>query len=350
MPPAHETGFSNSKQGFPESGAHSVIMSAVARTAVCTIVARNYVALARSVLASVAQFEPAFDRFVFFIDDLAQQDAIAEGTVLRPADVFDAARYAELARGYDVVELSTAVKPNVLRHLLDRGYARVLYLDPDIQVFAPLDPLVEPLAANDIVLTPHTADAAPLNGRLRLELAHLRTGVFNLGFIGVANTPDARAMLDWWEERLLAFCRVDVSSGLFVDQRWIDLVPGLFARTAIVRHRGCNVAYWNVHDRRLAASDELRLETGEPVIFFHFSSFDPRRPDRLCNNRPRVRANEEPRLHRLLADYAARLVERGDLAARRIPYGFGRPRLKPMLRRLGRRLLFERSRRYERRA
>jgi hypothetical protein len=54
---------------------------------------------------------------------------------------------------------------------------------------------------------------------LKAELTILRTGVYNLGCIGVANTANARAMLDWWDARLAAFCRNDVQSGLFFDQR-----------------------------------------------------------------------------------------------------------------------------------
>jgi hypothetical protein len=316
-------------------------MGTPARFAICTIVARNYVSLARAMLDSVAEFEPGIDRFVFLLDDVAGAEALSEGTVLRPTDVFDSAAYAALSRDYDVVEFATAVKPSVLRYLLDRGYERAFYLDADIQVFAPLDAVIAPLENNDIVLTPHVADATPLDGRLRAELALLRTGIFNLGFIGVANTPAARAMLDWWAERLAQFCRRDVMSGLFVDQRWLDLVPGMFERTAIVRHRGCNVAYWNVHARPLAPSDELRLESGERVVFFHFSGFDARRPDRLCHLS--TRATEEPRLRRLLRDYAHRLRVRGHLEQRGVPYAFGRFKSKAAVRALFRQFFLRRS-------
>ena len=39
---------------------------------------------------------------------------------------------------YDVTELSTAVKPALLRALLKRTGGPVTYLDPDIEVFASL--------------------------------------------------------------------------------------------------------------------------------------------------------------------------------------------------------------------
>ena len=49
-----------------------------------------------------------------------------------------------MAAIYDVMELSTAVKPWLLRHLLERpGVDSVTYLDPDIQVFDSLDEIVE---------------------------------------------------------------------------------------------------------------------------------------------------------------------------------------------------------------
>jgi len=313
-------------------------MFASRRVAVCTIAARNYIALAGTMLASVARFEPALDRFVFIVDDVDEVETFAEGRVLRPADVFERDTFAELARGYDVLELSTAVKPSVLRHLLDRGYERVLFFDPDIVVYAALDPLLEPLETNNIALTPHWVDALPIERRLRLELLVMRTGVFNLGFIGVANTPVARAMLDWWAERLARYCRIDAVSGLFVDQRWIDLVPGLFAGTAIVRHRGCNVAYWNLSERRLDAGDEPRLESGEPLVFFHFSGFDPRHPDRLCKISTWIRVSETPRSERLLAAYAQALAARGHNERRSLPYGLRRS-LRARARRFARHVL-----------
>lgn len=295
-------------------------------------------------LASVAEFEPDADRFVFVVDDLAQVERIDEGTILRPAEVFDEAEYAALARSSDVVEFSTSVKPAVLRHLLDLGYARVLYFDPDIQVFAGLGPLLEPLETNAIALTPHWTDALPLGWRLPFELAILRFGVFNLGFIGVANAPDARAMLAWWGERVREFARIDVSSGLFVDQRWMDLVPGMFERTAIVRHRGCNVARWNLFERRLAESEELHLESGEPVIFFHFSGLDPRRPDRPFKHPMWKHLKDQPHLRKVRADYARRALEFGHLERLRISYAYRRSSGKRLLREIARRIFEFRSR------
>lgn len=292
--------------------------------AVVTIVARNYLALAGSLLASIAEFERDLDRFVFIIDDLGRIEDFDEGQVLIPTDVFEEQAYMTLARRYTLTELATAVKPAVLRHLLGRRHDRVLYFDPDMQAFAALDAVIDPLEDNDIVLTPHTLDAIPLDGKRPTEVGLLRYGTYNLGFIGIANTPGAYAMLDWWAERLGRYCFYDLPLGLFVDQKWIDLVPALFERTAIVRHRGCNVAYWNLHARRLDPNHERRLVSGEPLIFFHFSSFDAQKPDQLSQYQTRIDVAQEPALQRLLASYARRVIERGHLERRTLPYAFAR--------------------------
>ncbi len=46
----------------------------------------------------------------------------------------------------------------------------------------------------------------------------------------------------------------------------------------LVKDVTVNVAYWNLGPRRLTASGGGYLVNGEPLTFFHFSGYDPRRP------------------------------------------------------------------------
>ena len=55
-----------------------------------------------------------------------------------------------------------------------------------------------------------------------------------------------------------------VEEGLFVDQKWIDLVPGFYPDVGIIHHPGYNVAYWNLHCRRVEIGDQIRVN-GEPL-------------------------------------------------------------------------------------
>jgi glycosyltransferase involved in cell wall biosynthesis len=100
---------------------------------------------------------------------------------------------------------------------------------------------------------------------------------------------------------------------MFVDQRWLDYLPALFPHT-VVRDPGCNVAYWNLHERPLSRSDEGVRAGGAPLRFFHFSGFDPDLPYLLSRHqgvRPRVLLSEQPVLRQLCDAYAARLRAHG---------------------------------------
>jgi hypothetical protein len=178
---------------------------------------------------------------------------------------------------HDVVEVCTAVKGPYLRQACESGVDAVLYLDPDIAVFGTLEPVLEELATADILLTPHQLD--PDTARdliLDNELATLRTGIYNLGFIAVRAGGEGLRFARWWESRLRTFCFDDVPNGLFVDQRWCDHAPGLFDRVKILRDPGLNVASWNISQRRVAIERSGAITAnGSPLRFFHFTKLGP---------------------------------------------------------------------------
>ena len=111
-----------------------------AQTVVCTIVSKNYLAFARTLMKSLATVHPQWKQFVLLVDDIdGCFDPAAENFQIVPiADLLlpDAKKF--LFR-YDILELNTAVKPWFLQWLFQRTAAeRVVYLDPDIRVYSPL--------------------------------------------------------------------------------------------------------------------------------------------------------------------------------------------------------------------
>ncbi len=166
---------------------------------------------------------------------------------------------------YSIMELNTAVKPYVLADLFRRrGYETLLYIDPDIYVFRPLTHVYKALESASIVLTPHMRrpfydDAMPN------DVAILQSGTYNLGFIGLKCGETSRRLLDWWMTKLHTDCVVDIHQGHFVDQKWMDLIPGFFPDHRILYEPGYNVAYWNLHERRLTQRDGEWLVDGQPL-------------------------------------------------------------------------------------
>jgi glycosyltransferase involved in cell wall biosynthesis len=291
--------------------------------AFCTVVAKNYLAHARALARSLRTQHPDIPMYVLLVDDVGGFfDPAREAFELLTLADLDLPRPREFCFRYDVLELSTAVKPFFFRHLFDRGHGSLVFLDPDIWVFRPLDALLQRLGPSQVLLTPHLT--APVSdGRRPGEAEILLSGAYNLGFLGLARGPQVDGFLDWWGRHCETECVVDPVRGLFVDQRWIDLLPGLVDRVEVLRDPGYNVAYWNLAHRPLTGQPEAPRVDGSPLHFFHFSGLDPLHPARLSRHQDRFRDVTEEPLFGMLRRYSATLLELGYQACRHWPYSHG---------------------------
>lgn len=191
-------------------------------------------------------------------------------------DLTDASDSAWLFQ-HAVVELSTAIKPEVALSLLSRPDCdTLLYFDPDIVVFSPLDDLLEKLASSSLVLTPHLLKPEREDDGVRdHEISCLRHGVFNLGFFGIRQCKEGRDFLEWWHKRCHDYCWGDWRTGVFTDQKWVNFAPIFFPNAAILRDQRFNVAPWNINQRLVQGSfDEGFTVDNSPLGFYHFTGFD----------------------------------------------------------------------------
>ena len=177
---------------------------------------------------------------------------------------------------HDIVEACTAVKGQMVCHLMDAGADRVVYIDPDIAIFHPLDTVIGKLDHASVVLTPHQVQANLNEGAVRdNELTALKYGIYNLGFAAVANDKTGREFAEWWARQLYFACYDEVENGIFTDQKWCDLVPALFDRVAIERDPGCNVASWNLSTRRISFTKSgMALVNDSPLKFYHYTKIN----------------------------------------------------------------------------
>ena len=292
---------------------------------ICTIIAKNYLAQARVLAESFSRRHPEGKVSVLIVDEFdGYIDPDAEEFEVLGIDQIGLDNYERMAATYDVTELSTAVKPWLLRHLLDRdGCDAVTYLDPDIWV---LDDIVEvDRLARDagLVLTPHFTAPIPRDGLKPAEEDILIAGSYNLGYISIRSGGESREFLDWWSDRLREDCVVDPAGGHFVDQRWIDLVPGIWQGFHVLRDPGYNLAYWNLPSRNLKLQGDRYTVDGQPLRFFHFSGFDPLNPGELSRHQNRVEIGQSPALARICTAYADAVKSAGYDEARAWPYSWG---------------------------
>ncbi len=283
-----------------------------------TIVSRNYAAQAASLMESLAVAEPGVARVVVTTDGpIAFSDPkirVLDAATLVP-------EYDVMCAYYDALELNTAVKPHAFRVLLaEEGVTSGAYLDPDIWVYRPLDEVREGLARAPLVLTPHMT--RPLAGEAHPnDHVILTSGAYNLGFMAARAEPQIDALLAWWAEKCRFDCRVDAAAGLFTDQKWMDLAPGLVSDLALLRTPALNLAYWNLEGRELARTPDGWTVDDQNLGFFHFSGFDPAHPGLLSKHQDRIAVAAGSPLAALLADYAAALLRNGHEQAVQIPYG-----------------------------
>jgi len=251
---------------------------------VFTIVAKNYFGFAKALYVSVKKQNPEVNFYVLISDEFDKSEDFIneEFTVLQAKDI-GIPDFNELAFKYNITEHSTAIKPYFFTYLFNKGYEKVIYFDPDIYVYSNLDQIFDELDSHDIILTPHMVTAENLSTANAPETLTLFAGIYNLGFTAIKNTLIGREIATWWSARLAKYCFVDKFDALHVDQKWMDFVPALFGNSVLImRDLGWNIAYWNIHERKVITKGEnvtivnrLKETEGDNLVFIHFSGFNP---------------------------------------------------------------------------
>lgn len=291
--------------------------------AACTIVSLNYLSYARTLCDSFLNVHPESKFYVLLVDRLPEGFAPSvEKFELVLVEDLGIPNFESIAFKYGILELNTNVKPTFLKRILSGGVDQVIYFDPDILIFSALEPVYEALTTSAIVLTPHCT--SPNEEGLYGEALLLVNGIFNLGFIAISKTAEVERFLDWWEHRCLTLGYNERWSGLFVDQKWINLVPCYFDSVHILKHPGCNVAYWNLHERMLEKAQTSWVVNGTvPLIFFHFSGMNVDGGDRISKHTDQFDLAARPDLAELFSNYRERLIGNDIRSAVHYPYAFG---------------------------
>jgi SAM-dependent methyltransferase len=292
--------------------------------AACTIISKNYIALARTLADSFYKFHPDVPFFVLLVDRVdGYFDPEREVFYLVGTDELDIPERESFCFKYNILELNTAVKPYFLSHLFDKyGIKKLIYFDPDILITEKVSHLFKLLDHYSTILIPHITE--PLEDNFRpSELDLLQAGTYNLGFIGLGATPTTKKLLSWWQKRVYEQCLLAPDRGMHVDQKWMDFVPGLFGESFIMRQPGYNVAYWNLHSRTVDFLDGQIRVNGEPCYFFHFSGFDPLNIYKVSKHQNRFTLDDLGQAARLFEQYRDLLLANGHEQAKNWPYAFG---------------------------
>ena len=304
---------------------------------VFTLCSANYLAHAKTLGDSLVEHNHNCQFVIGLVDRLPPplQSSYWEPYELVPVEELDIPDFDTMADDYNVVELNTAVKPFYIEHLYRRDPAveSVIYLDPDILVFASLEKLFSNLKRHGVILTPHLCSFDNSDINLHAEIQILLVGIYNLGFIATSRKDTTFHFLNWWQKRIRHCCHYRPGSGVFVDQLWVNLAPIYFSDVYIEKDPGYNVCYWNHFERRVSRENGRYLVNREhDLVFFHFSAYNPERPEVIASRGDlRVLSfAERPDLRGIYDDYRNRLFKNGYGSVRDLPYVLRR---KPKMRR-----------------
>lgn len=297
----------------------------------------SYLAPAKSLGDSILKNNPGYKFVIGLVDKI---DGRFLPSAFLPHEIVEVETigipaFNEMQNRYSLLELSCAVKPWFALYFFKKFSAQqIIYLDTDILVTSSLQFIEEQLEQDSILLTPHILSPLPDDGKRPHETAILKTGIYNAGFFAARNDENGIAFLQWWRNILVDYCYEDSKRGLASDQSWLNFVPLFFKKVGIIRHPGCNVAYWNLHETLIEKSKNNYIVNKEfPLLFFHFSGYSVHYPELLSKHQTRFAINENAAVEELFRQYHSNLISNNHLELQKIDCVYAR--FKTIFQRLG---------------
>jgi hypothetical protein len=238
---------------------------------VCTIITADYLPFAKVLHTSLQKNMPGISLQVLVVDN--NNFASSQNFVIHSIEsVINSPVAKGIYKKYAHTNPSNfrwALKPVFISYLLQKEFDRVIFTDGDLYFVNNFSFLLEELDTNDILLTPHWANLNPFENEGSLKDV-LRGGLYNAGFIGV-NQRGAE-IINWWAEMCHYKTEEDPASGLFFDQKYLDILPVQFENVKILKHQGCNLASWNVQTcKREIINGKLLINQQFEPVFIHFN-------------------------------------------------------------------------------
>jgi hypothetical protein len=295
---------------------------------VFTICSNNYLAQAKTLGDTLIKHNPDY---LFIIGLCDRKNSQIDYSVFSNYQIIEVENigienFPDMVSRYTVIELNTSSKPFFFDYLLGKyeNAETILYLDPDIAIFDKLTVIEDKFKNNSILLTPHIYTPIEIDGKLPSENIFTNNGIYNLGFIGLKRNQDTLNLLSWWKNRLTINCYDKTGEGIFVDQLPMNFAPLFFKNVHIFRNFGLNMAPWNLHERKLTNDGRNYLVNGRyPLIFYHFSNYNPLFPEKLSTNYDRISFADNLALKEIYDLYKKCLLENNFEKYRKVDCYFG---------------------------
>jgi hypothetical protein len=142
--------------------------------------------------------------------------------------------------------------PHLIEHVIKLfNCASVTYLDSDQFFFSSPKDIIREINNYSISILPH---------RFRKDLKYLEIyGRYNVSWVTMKNDTNALHALQWWRNKCIEDCSVNLDKGVVGDQKYLDFFQSKFSSVHDIRNKGCGIAPWN-------------YEKSNDLILYHFQS------------------------------------------------------------------------------
>jgi hypothetical protein len=279
---------------------------------VLTVCTAAYLAQAKALGDSLLKFNPGYKLVIGLVDKV---DGRIDSNYWKPHELLEVhelniPQFEKMYKQYTTLELVCAVKSFYTEHLF-RLYNpdQIIFMDCDVLIFDSLGYIESELNNFSILLSAHVTKPFPNDGRKPEEKTILKTGMFNAGFYAARNDENGKNFIGWWKERMIDQCYERPKEGLNADQKWLNFLPFYFKGVKVVEHPGCNLAYWNFHERTLEKKQEKFFVNNKSLLFFHYSGYSADHPDLISRHQDRFNLRDNPVLKDLFKLYHNTLLK-----------------------------------------
>ena len=185
---------------------------------------------------------------------------------------------------------------------------KLIYFDTDLWIMDSIESIEKNLDSYDIIITPHITQPIDLQKEWN-EKQFLNAGLYNTGFVGMKRSENTFKFLNWWKNHLKDFGYYDFCNGMGIDQLCVNFVPIFYDKVLIEYSPAYNLAYWNIHERKVTFDNGKYVINGrEKLMFFHFSGYTPDKPNLLSKHIKSSKISNYPVLKILFKEYNEALL------------------------------------------
>lgn len=238
----------------------------------CTYFDQNYLSRGLALYQSLKDHCRSFTLWILCLDELCYQELAAmqlPEVRLISIDQLERAMpgLRESRQNRSLIEFYFTCTPALPLYILEHwpDIASITYLDADMFFFADPAPVFDEIGERSIAIVEH---------RYPEYLRDMEVyGRYNVGWLSFRRDQQGLACLRHWLDQCIEWCYDRLDGERYADQKYLEQWPSLFSNLVVLRHKGVNVAPWNVMNYTFRFRAKAVYVDEQPLIIFHFHGF-----------------------------------------------------------------------------